>query len=642
MNYGILSIKQKIKKIWGAMTFVFFVVACQPTELSRYEKIWSWPIDTTAPGIDKRLEIDLGQDGPDMKWWADANKTVEERIQWWKEAKFGMFVHWGVYSQFSGEWNGKPYKGYAEHIMRKAKVPNKVYFEKAVKTFDPIKFDADEWIGLAKEAGMKYFVITAKHHDGVAMYPSKAYDHSIKSSKFKRDPMMELKKACQKNDIKFGFYYSHAFDWEHPNAPGNDWDYENPGGDKHLFGGRNWYEKNPDMVPRFREYIDQKAIPQLLELVRNYDPDIIWFDTPHKLPSEENLRIIKAVREAQPDIVINSRCVALYDKGNHYGDYRSTADRPAEFAPVEGNWEGIPTTNESYGYHKYDDSHKPAGFFIKLLSKAAHRGGNLLMNIGPKGDGLIDTRDVEILKGIGSWMKVNGESIYNTEKCPLPVQPWGETTLKGRNLYLHVFDWPQDGKLTLGGLRSEVDEAMLMNSGANDELNFSRLNDSDLLIELPKSGIRPDVSVIKIILGEDINVDPVRLLSAQKTNRLHVFEADEIYEGIKYNDGKQNRDHINFWSEGDQQIAWNIRLIKDAKYKVKITANNEPGFEGAVIELKIGGKILTANVGQQDLNEWKIGAVTLPKGGHNVSMRPLQMQGKEHLRLQSVQLIPEE
>ena len=167
------------------MAFIFLIVACQPKELSRYEKIWSWPIDATAPGIDKRLEIDLDQDSPDMRWWADANKIVEERLQWWKEAKFGMFVHWGVYSQFSGEWEGKPYTGYAEHIMRKAKVPNKVYFEKAVKTFNPINFDADEWIDLAKETGMRYFVITAKHHDGVAMYPSKAYDHSIKSSKFK-------------------------------------------------------------------------------------------------------------------------------------------------------------------------------------------------------------------------------------------------------------------------------------------------------------------------------------------------------------------------------------------------------------------------------------------------------------------------
>jgi alpha-L-fucosidase len=183
--------------------------------------------------------------------------------------------------------------------------------------------------------------------------------------------MKELAAACKKYGLKFGFYYSHAFDWEDPDAPGNDWDYENPGGDLNLFGGRNWYDIHPELLPKAIQYVDKKAIPQIRELLTNYHPDILWFDTPHKLPLSENIRILKQ-READPNVVVNGRLA----RSDHYnfGDYKNTADRPAEFFPVSGDWEAIPTTNESYGYSKEDNSHKPASHFIRLLAKAASRG----------------------------------------------------------------------------------------------------------------------------------------------------------------------------------------------------------------------------------------------------------------------------
>ena len=213
---------------------------------------------------------------------------------------------------------------------------------------------------------MGYFIITAKHHDGFAMYESKVSDYNIvQATPFKRDPMKELKAACRKYGVKFGFYYSHAFDWGEANAPGNDWDYDNPGGDRLLHGGRNWWESSPELLPKARKYVDEKAIPQLLELIHNYDPDILWFDTPHKLPDAENARIMKVVREAKPTIVINGRLL------RSCGDYASTADRPAEFSPHAGDWEGIPTTNESYGWNQNDNSHKPPG----ALHSTAGKGG---------------------------------------------------------------------------------------------------------------------------------------------------------------------------------------------------------------------------------------------------------------------------
>ena len=337
------------------------------------------------------------KDSPEAAWWRESMKTRDERLEWWREARFGMFIHWGVYSGLGNEFHGKKGGGYAEHIQRVLKIPIPVYRKEVAGTFNPTNFNADEWVSLAKQAGMGYIVITAKHHDGFAMWPTKVNDYNIMdATPWKHDPMSDLKEACQKQGIRFGFYYSQAFDWGEKDGAGNDWDYDNPGGDK-LLGGKNWWETRPEFMAHARKYVDEKAIPQLRELIKMYDPDILWFDTSGKLPPSENLRIMKAVREASPRVVISGRLVG------GWGDYDDTTDRPAEFPPHAGDWEAIPTTDESYGWNKFDTSHKPPSHFIQLLAKASARGGNILMNIGPMGDGRIDPKDVAILKGIGDW-----------------------------------------------------------------------------------------------------------------------------------------------------------------------------------------------------------------------------------------------
>src|SRR6187401_431960 len=230
-------------------------------------------------------------------WWTASMRNHDQRVQWWGEAKFGMFIHWGIYSLPGGEWKGKKVSGYAEHLMRKEKISRDEYLDLAHE-FNPVKFNAEEWILNAKKAGMKYFIITAKHHDGFAMYDSKVSDFTIaRQTSFNRDPMAELATAAKKHGIKFGFYYSHAFDWEHPDAPGNDWDYQQPGGDKKLHGAEQWYDEHPEMLERAaKNYVDRKAIPQLKELIANYHPDILWFDTSGKLPFSEQIRIVEACR----------------------------------------------------------------------------------------------------------------------------------------------------------------------------------------------------------------------------------------------------------------------------------------------------------------------------------------------------------
>ena len=367
---------------------------------------------------------------------------LDKRMRWFDNARFGMFIHWGVYSPLGCSWNGKRYNGYGEHIQRMARIPVEVYKKEVAGRFNPEEFDAEEWIRIAKETGMGYFIITSKHHDGFAMYDSKVSDYNIvKATPFGRDPMKELRDACRKAGIKFGFYYSHAFDWGEKDGVGNDWDYDNPGGDK-LLGGRNWWETRKEFLPVARKYVDEKAIPQIRELIANYDPDIMWYDTPHKLPVEECIRIVKTTREASPGIIINGRAISGFDRY----DYYNTSDCPYEFSNYgDIYWEGIPTTNNSYAYNENDNEYKPASFFIKLLVKAAARNGNILMNIGPMGNGKFSSPDKTILKGIADWWKVNGESsIRGTKATPLAVQSWGETTRKGNKLYLHVFDWPED------------------------------------------------------------------------------------------------------------------------------------------------------------------------------------------------------
>ena len=393
------------------------------------------------------------KDSPQVQWWRDSRTNLDERLAWFRDARFGMFIHWGVYSGLGNEFEGRKGGGYAEHIQRVLKIPIPEYREKVAGTFDPTNFNADAWVALAKQAGMKYIVITSKHHDGFAMWPTKVNDYNIMdATPWHHDPMADLRAACDRQGIKFGFYYSQAFDWGNSNAPGNDWDFKNPGGDKHL-GGVDWWQTRPEFMAQARKYVDEKAIPQIRELIRLYHPDILWFDTPGKLPPSENLRIMQAIRAADHHVVISGRLVP------RWGDYDDTTDRPANFPPHDGDWEGIPTTDESYGWNKFDTSHKPPSHFIQLLAKCAARGGNLLLNIGPMGDGNIDPKDVAILQGIADWWKVNGESIRGTTRTPLPVQTWGESTRKGSMLYLHVFNWPTNGALVVGGLKSEVKTA---------------------------------------------------------------------------------------------------------------------------------------------------------------------------------------
>lgn len=574
------------------------------------------------------------------------------RLAWWRDARFGMFVHWGVYSTLGGTWKGQAVKGYGEHIQRMLKIPIEIYRKEVAGSFNPTGFDADAWVHLAKQAGMGYFIITAKHHDGFAMFDSKVNDYTVvKATPFAKDPMVALRDACRKQGLKFGFYYSHAFDWGEANAPGNDWDYSNPGGDK-LLHGRSWWKEDKEFLSKARQYVDGKAIPQLLELIHNYHPDIIWFDTPHKLPPEETLRILTAVRKADPNVVVSGRVVTDVPV-LRLSDYLSTTDKPDEFPPKDGDWEAIPTTNESYGYNQNDHSHKPASHFIRMLAKAAARGGNVLLNVGPRGDGIIDPADVRILEGIGAWWKVNGESIRGTSRTPLPVQAWGESTRKGNRLYLHVFRWPDDGKLEIGGLKTPVAKAWLLASP-----------DKPLAIEgvtliVPKAAPDPVDSVIAVECSGEPQADSQRLL-VSNSGKDTLRALDARLEGhLKYGPGKSHDAWVANWKGMNDALVWPVRADRRLTYDVELVYDAPEETKARLVEGDAGKEKTAAQSGAGgtyalSCGDWSVqktvrtgtnvveslGRMTVNPGEAEIRIRPVNLSGTELFKVRAVQLTP--
>lgn len=433
------------------------------------------------------------------------NNQREARLAWWREAKFGMFIHWGLYSLPAGEWKGKYYDGIGEWIMYKARIPIADH-EQLARQFNPVKFDAEAWAQLAQDAGMKYLVITSKHHDGFAMFGSKADKFNIvDATPFKRDPMKELAAACAKRGIKFGFYYSQAQDWSAPGGAIWTGKHENDP----VYKVPQW---DPKQNGDFDTYFNTKALPQVQEILTNYGPiSVVWFDTPLSVMTDERAaRMEKLVHELQPNCIVSGRL-----GGKSQSDYASEGDNKIPSLPRDGAWETPATLNDTWGFKKNDHNwKKPEDLTYKLVDIVS-KGGNYLLNVGPDGDGFIPQPSQDILRTVGRWMKVNGEAIYGAGRSPFgqefgttkkiqdghkdrtvfePAMKWRCTTRPGK-LYIHIFTWPADGKFVLPPVKGKVVKATLLATGKPVEY---KQTDAGVILSLPTEAPDSIASVIRM------------------------------------------------------------------------------------------------------------------------------------------------
>lgn len=432
----------------------------------------------------------------------------DQRMAWWREARFGMFVHWGLYSGLAGTWNGKPVgtKGGMEWLQNIVKADTDTYAKAALPKFQPKPGFAREWAKLAKHAGCRYLVFTTKHHEGFGLYASKFGDYNA-GAKLQRDLVREIVDACRAEGLKVGFYHS-LIDWHH-----DQYDNTRAKGLPYPLGGKPM-QNAPRDHSRYIDYLHS----QVGELLTNYGPvDILWWDFSSKnFQGDEAWRateLMKMVRAKQPGIIVNNRLYSastVQAGANEHKEF--TTDRgdfstPEQRIPATGmpgvDWETCMTLNTTWGYSDHDHAWKSDAVLIRNLADIASKGGNYLLNIGPKGDGSLSPETVNSFNAIGKWMQVNGEAIHGTTASPFQQLPWGRATRKGQDLYLFVFDWPKEHKL-LVPLKNPAKHARLL-ANANLTL-FTSSTDAGMVIHLPAAPPDAAASVIKLTISGEPDV----------------------------------------------------------------------------------------------------------------------------------------
>lgn len=499
----------------------------------------------------------FGQETEMNKMWGEQKAGISdgsERGKIFSDGNYAMFIHWGLYANLANQWKDTTYYGIGEWIMNKnlAGIPVDEYKEVA-KSFNPVNFDADAIAGLAKNAGMKYIIITSKHHDGFAMFHSKANDFNIvDATPFGRDPMKELADACKKHGLGFGFYYSQNQDWT---APGG------AGGPKTDADGN---------TVSFDQYFKNKCLPQVREITSQYgDMVLIWFDTPGRIPKEHVENLIKEVRENQPNALVSGRV------GHGLGDYQTFGDMEIPFSNIDGMWETVDVTNDSWGYAWYDKNWKSPKVILENVISTVARGGTYMLNIGPKGDGSIPEEAVFTLTTAGEWIKKYPQVVYAADPSPWDHRlSWGDITKSGNKLFLSVYDWPDNGKIYLPGLKTDILDAKLLNDETGKTLQYTRQNDW-IIFDVPFQ--KPDelVSVIALELTTAPEVDPTLAIDPNASLELstHFAEAANCKKQKKkwmekFGEWKHIM-QVDHWEKGGR-VSWEIDVFDSGYYKIEL------------------------------------------------------------------------
>lgn len=561
--------------------------------------------------------------------WGNQNTISDNapasRTALFDEGNYAMFIHWGIYSNIANKWKDSTYYGISEWIMnpRRANIPVKEYMAEA-KNFNPENFDAKAIAQLAKDAGMKYVVITSKHHDGFAMYDSKSNDFNIvKASPFARDPMKELAKACKELGLGFGFYYSHNQDWTFP------------GGN----GGPTQTDKGKEVG--FDYYFKKKCLPQVKEIVTEYgDIAMVWFDTPGEMEKKYVAELVDVVRKHQPNAMISGRA------GHGLGDYKSLGDMNIPIKNIGGLWETVDVTNDSWGYAWYDENWKsPKRILTSLISTVA-RGGTYMLNVGPAPDGAIPVEAQRALKTSGEWIAKHPQTIYMAAASPWGRKlPWGDVTATpDGKLNLSIYEWPLDGKLVLPGLKNNIRSASLLVKEKKLKLNITK-SGTWAILELPVARSDKLVSVIEIEVEGSLEVDgmlsidpfyktvlPVAFASVQDCS----IQEKKWME--KFGEWKHIQ-QVQDWTE-DSKVIWEVEVMEPGYYQVDLNYAGEGRLvwnisteEGAVVQNQQNSSHI--------YKYYEMGLLKFDTAGKHTVTISLADGKRETASLKEIQLIPE-
>jgi alpha-L-fucosidase len=570
---------------------------------------------TTAKVLVSLLTISILITTAGCQGFANKQNIEEQRataLRKWNSQKFGMFVHWGIYSIPAGIWNGEQIPKLGEQIQRHASIPQAEYAVLA-KQFNPVKFDADEYVRIAKNAGMKYIVITSKHHDGFNMFHTKLSEYNIvDATPYGKDIIKELADACARGGLKFGVYYSTP-DWGYPHAVKRD--------------PANAYSVFETVTPKHEEYMTG----QLAELLTGYGPMFeLFFDMGAPTP-EQSKRFADTVRTLQPECMINGRVM------NGQGDFLTMPDNHIPSEIIDIPWETPATfylnaNTNTWGYKswvEYPDLEEKVKEQIHLMAKVVSRGGNYLLNVGPKSDGTIIDYELKALKKIGKWMRVNKEAIYNTQPSPFQKLTWGECSRKPGILYFHIFDWPADGKLVIDGLRSKVKKAYLL-ADRDSSLKVTQKG-MDTIVTVPTSPADPYLTVVAVEIEDNKPRIIQPFVAADKEGVINLT-AEEAFSRGHYSRESYKSLYSDTWR------SWDFRIKAPAAFDVEISASKAKGAKELFIS--VGDQKLTAKVSPSKSITEKIGSIELTKAGrHTLAVRT--DKNTESMRLQlSFRLIP--
>ena len=548
--------------------------------------------------------------------------TSADKAALFRDGNYGMFIHWGIYSHLGGKWHDETFYGIGEWIKRQMKISEADYMALA-KEFNPTAFDAREIVRVAKAAGMKWIIITSKHHDGFAMFKSAHPFNIVDATPFHRDPMKELAAACRAAGLGFGFYYSHNQDWTAP-------------------GGSNGPKQNADGSPAsFAQYFREKCFPQVKEICTQYGPlNYIWFDTPGDMPKEFVVELANYVRQVQPGAMLCSRV------GYGLGDYVSKGDMEVPPRNMEGLWETCDTTNDSWSYAWYDQNWKDAKEILHRLVSTVGRGGTYLLNVGPDGTGRIPAQATKHLLQAGKWIERYPQVVYSTGASPWDhAQPWGDVTTTGNTLNLVVFDWPRDGRLLLPGLRTEIAAAGVVSGGKLLPATWKRRGTWTELQLPPAPPDRP-ASVIAVKLQAAPKVDQTLGVHPNIPTSL-LLEFAEVKDATKkeirwmekFGEWKA-ANQVSDWKAGGQAV-WTVDVAEAGDYHLELNYKGE-GKLAWRIETDEGVKLQNQQNSSPVYHAYPFGLLTFKTPGPHTIAVSLVEGPRDKASLQSVRLSPAE